>query len=256
MTIAESSSATGLWARYLSERSQNYRDELVIFYSPLVKYVAGRLGSGLPKHVENADLVSYGMFGLIQAIERFDPAKGFKFESYAIARIRGSILDELRAIDWVPRSVRSMAKNVEQAYARLEFRLGATPSDAEVAREAGISESELIKIFSQISYTSVVALDKVLPALEGNSGTLYDRLDGERSQPSLEFDQKESQLILRQAIRTLGNREKTVLALYYYENLTMAEIGAILQLSEGRVCQIHTKAVMQLKAKLTKADWN
>lgn len=254
--MSESSSAASLWEAYLTTHSRYARDDLVVFYSPLVKYVAGKLGSGLPTHIEQSDLVSYGMFGLIQAIERFDQKKGFKFETFAISRIRGSILDELRAIDWVPRSIRALAKKVEEAYGTLEFRLGSTPSDAQVASEIGITEVELAKVFSKISYTSVVTLDKVLPVLEGASGASFNNSDYGRSHPVSEFDRKESQMLLRQAISALGDKEKSVLTLYYYENLTMAEIGAIMSLSEGRVCQIHTKAVLQLKAKLNKSDWN
>lgn len=254
--MSDSSSAASLWKAYNTTHSRSARDDLVVFYSPLVKYVAGKLGSGLPAHVEQSDLVSYGMFGLIQSIERFDQDKGFKFETFAIARIRGSILDELRAIDWVPRSVRALAKKVEEAYGTLEFKLGSTPSDAQVASEIGITEVELAKVFSKISYTSVVTLDKVLPVLENATSAAFNNVDYGRSHPASEFDRKESQLLLRQAISALGEKEKSVLTLYYYENLTMAEIGSILSLSEGRVCQIHTKAVLQLKAKLNRADWN
>lgn len=256
MAVAAKSGAAILWETYSFSRSREARDDLLIFYAPLVKYVAGRLGAGLPSHVDGADLVSYGMFGLIQAIEKFEPSRGIKFETYAITRIRGSILDELRAIDWVPRSIRSLARRVENAYSHLEARTGRTPSDSEVAKEIGISEAELLKVFSQISYTSVVALDQVLPGGEGGSpGTLFDRIDSGRAQPASELEQKESQMMLRQSIASLGQREKTVLTLYYYENLTMSEIGAILGVSEGRVCQIHTKAVLQLKAKLPRSDW-
>lgn len=256
MTVAEKSGAALLWDRYEIEKSTQSRDDLVIFYSPLVKYVAGRLGAGLPSHVDRSDLVSYGMFGLMQAIEKFDLSRGLKFETYAIGRIRGSILDELRAIDWVPRSVRTQAKNVEEAYSVLEGRLGRTPSDQEVALELGMSEDDLLKVFSRINYTSVVALDQVLPALERtSSASLVERLDGGRAQPLVELERKESQRMMAQAILSLGNREKTVLTLYYYENLTMSEIGAVIGVTEGRVCQIHTKAVLQLKAKLSSQDW-
>lgn len=255
MVVAEKSAADRLWWTYMQSRSQSARDELVVFYSPLVKYVAGRLGSGLPSHIEQADLVSYGMFGLMQSIEKFDPAKGFKFETFAISRIRGSILDELRAIDWVPRSVRSLAKKVEEAYSSLESKLGRSPSDSEVAVEIGITVEDLLKVFSRISYTSVVALDQVLPALEHSATVmLSDSVDTGKGHPGAALEQEESQLFLRRAISLLGDREKTVLTLYYYENLTMAEIGEVLGVTEGRVCQIHTKAILQLKAKLSKSD--
>lgn len=256
MSIAERTDAETLWEVYSSKRSRELRDELVVFYSPLVKYVAGRLASGLPSHVEIADLVSYGMFGLMQAIERFEPSRGLKFETFAISRIRGSILDELRSSDWVPRSVRNMSKRVEEAYSALESRFGRTPSDSEVAGEMGITEDELMKVFSRISYTSVVALEQVLPGLElGSSLSFSSGGESGTPQPGAVLEQKESRQMVRQAITALAEREKTVLALYYYENLTMAEIGAVLGVTEGRVCQIHTKAVLQLKVKLSRSDW-
>ncbi len=256
MVVAGMSSASMLWENYWANGSQMARDDLVIFYSPLVKYVAGRLGSGLPSQVEQSDLVSYGMFGLMQAIEKFDQHRGIKFETFAIHRIRGSILDELRAIDWVPRSVRAQAKRVESAYSSLELRLGRNPSDFEVACEIGISEDELHHIFSQISYTSVVALDQVLPAFEDSViRGRRDQLGTSKTLPGSELEQKESQSMVRQAIASLGEREKTVVTLYYLENLTLSEIGSILGVTEGRVSQIHTKAVLQLKAKLLRGGW-
>lgn len=257
MVEAQRSSPMRLWEAYRSNRSQKARDELVVFYSPLVKYVAGRLGSGLPPHVERGDLVSSGIFGLIQAIERFDACRGFKFETFAIHRIRGSILDELRAIDWVPRSIRTLARCVEQAYSSLEAQLGRTPSDAEIAGELGMSEEELQKVFSQISYTSVIALDEVLPAFERSSRSLGSDNTGDlRLHPVLVAELKEARSMVRKAMGSLGEREKTVLVLYYYENLTLSEIGAVLGVTEGRISQIHTKAVLQLKAKLLRGEWS
>src|SRR2546422_1475063 len=153
-----------LWHDYKSSGGKQARDELIVHYSPLVKFVAGRVGSGLPQSVEQADLVSYGIFGLIDAIDKFDTGRGIKFESYAIARIKGSIIDELRAIDWVPRSVRAKARTVEKAYAKLENELHRTPTEAEVAAELKMSQSELHNVFNQISFVGLVALDELLTA--------------------------------------------------------------------------------------------
>src|SRR6516225_10184508 len=162
MESDEAAAIHGLWADYKTSGARDARDRLIVHYSPLVKYVAGRVSVGLPQNIEQADLVSYGIFGLIDAIEKFDPARKIKFETYAIARIKGAIIDELRSIDWVPRSVRAKARSVERAYAKLENQLLRTPSDTEVASELGISESELQAIFHQISFVGVVALDEML----------------------------------------------------------------------------------------------
>src|SRR5918911_949622 len=146
-----------LWARYKADGERAIRDELIVHYSPLVKYVAGRVAVGLPQNVEQSDLVSYGIFGLIDAIDKFDPARGYKFETYAIARIKGAILDELRSIDWVPRSVRAKARSLEKAYAKLESELHRTPTDDELATELGMSDDQLQTTFSQISFIGLVA---------------------------------------------------------------------------------------------------
>ncbi|TML58319.1 MAG: sigma-70 family RNA polymerase sigma factor, partial [Actinobacteria bacterium] len=148
-----------MWADYKGTNAREARDRLIVHYSPLVKYVAGRVAVGLPQSIEQADLVSYGIFGLIDAIDKFDTGRGFKFETYAIARIKGAIIDELRSMDWVPRSVRAKARSVEKAYTKLENELHRTPSDGEVADELGVSEGELQSVFKQVSFVGVVALD-------------------------------------------------------------------------------------------------
>lgn len=246
-------STTRLWVEYKSGSDRQVRDQLIVLYSPLVKYVAARVAVGLPQHVDSADLVSYGIIGLIDAIDRFDPERKVKFETYAIPRIRGAIIDELRAIDWVPRSVRAKARALEQAYATLEGTLLRTPTDAEVAAQLGISEKELQDILRQLSFVGVAALDEVF-AVGGERGqrsTLGDTIADSTPGPAAMFDVKESKEILAQAIKHLGDRERTVLSLYYYEGLTLAEIGEILGVTESRVCQIHTKAVLQLRARLS-----
>ena len=246
-----------LWAEYKRSGDRKTRDQLIVRYSPLVKFVAGRVSAGLPQSIEQADLVSYGMFGLIDAIEKFDTDRNIKFETYAITRIKGAIIDELRSIDWVPRSVRAKARAVEQAYASLEASLGRAPTDAEVASVLQISESELQQIFGQISYIGIVALDEVISGAGGERGdsvTLGDSLADRGEGPMAAFEVEEMKQILAGAINRLGDREKIVLSLYYYENLTLAQIGQVLGVTESRVCQIHTKAVMQLRGRLIMAE--
>src|SRR6058998_3777901 len=242
-----------LWSEYKQTADPRLRERLILHYSPLVKYVAGRVGVGLPPNIEQADLVSYGIFGLIDAIEKFDISRAIKFETYAISRIRGAIIDELRAIDWIPRSVRYKAREVEKAYAALETRLHRTPTEQEVASELGISLEDLHTIFSQVSFVNVVALDELLTAggEKGDKLSLVDTLEDTKAEdPVQAFETEETKYLLSRAINTLPEREKIVVTLYYYEGLTLAEIGQVLGVTESRICQMHTKAVLQLRGKL------
>ncbi|HUQ64086.1 MAG TPA: RNA polymerase sigma factor WhiG [Acidimicrobiales bacterium] len=241
-----------LWDEYKANMSTDIRNRLVLHYAPLVKYVASRVSSGLPQSVEQADLVSYGMFGLIDAIDKFDPARGYKFETYAIARIRGAIIDELRSIDWVPRSVRAKARAIEKTYAKLENDLLRTPTDAEVAAAMGTTEDELQALFAQISFLGVVALEDTLSVGpdRADSVTVADTIPDSGAGPVAAFEEQETRRTLATAINRLPEREKIVLALYYYEGLTLGQIGDVLGVTESRVCQIHTKAVIQLRSKL------
>jgi RNA polymerase sigma factor FliA len=251
----DTSATDELWAEYKKTGSRALRDKLIVRYSPLVKYVAGRVSVGLPHTIEQSDLVSYGIFGLIDAIEKFDHERAIKFETYAITRVKGAIIDELRSIDWVPRSIRAKARAIEKAYAKLEAETLRTPSDGEVAKELGLSEEELQTQFSQISFVGIVALDEVLAGGErGESTTLGDTLADRRDGPMQAFEVEEMKQILAGAINRLGDREKIVLTLYYYEGLTLAEIGTVLGVTESRVCQIHTKAVLQLRSRMLVAD--
>jgi RNA polymerase sigma factor for flagellar operon FliA len=246
-----------LWEGYKTHADAAIRERLILHYTPLVKYVAGRVGVGLPQNIEQADLVSYGIFGLIDAIEKFDLERAIKFETYAISRIRGAIIDELRALDWIPRSIRSKAREVERAYATLEGDLHRTPSEAEVADHLGIALGDLHHIFSQVSYVNVVALDEMLSVggEKGDKLTLGDTLEDQRAEdPVLAFEGEETKFLLAGAINQLPEREKIVVTLYYYEGLTLAEIGKVLGVTESRICQMHTKAVLQLRAKLTDQD--
>jgi RNA polymerase sigma factor FliA len=242
-----------LWAEFKDSGDPRLRERLILHYSPLVKYVAGRVGVGLPPNIEQADLVSYGIFGLIDAIEKFDISRAIKFETYAISRIKGAIIDELRAIDWIPRSVRYKAREVEKAYAALESRLHRTPTEPEVAEELGIGLDELHTIFSQVSFVNVIALDELLNVggERGDKLSLVDTLEDTKAEdPVQAFETEETKYLLARAINTLPEREKIVVTLYYYEGLTLAEIGQVLGVTESRICQMHTKAVLQLRGKL------
>jgi RNA polymerase sigma factor for flagellar operon FliA len=245
-----------LWASYKAAGSREVRDALILHYSPLVKYVAGRVAVGLPQNVEQADLVSYGIFGLIDAIEKFDLERGYKFETYAIARIKGAILDELRSIDWVPRSVRAKARSLEKAYAKLEGELHRTPNDDELAGELGLSGDQFQTTLNQISFIGLVALDEMLSVggERGESVTLGDTVADSGEGPVAAYEVEEMRQILADAINRMPEREKIVLTLYYYEGLTLAEIGQVLGVTESRVCQIHTKAVLQLRSRLAASE--
>ena len=242
-----------LWRDYKANKDERLRERLILHYSPLVKYVAGRVGVGLPPNIEQADLVSYGIFGLIDAIEKFDLERAIKFETYAISRIKGAIIDELRSIDWIPRSVRYKAREVEKAYAALEAKLHRSPTEAEVAAELGIKLEDLHAIFSQVSFVNVVALDELLSSggEKGDKLSLVDTLEDTKAEdPVAAFETEETKYLLAKAINTLPEREKIVVTLYYYEGLTLAEIGQVLGVTESRICQMHTKAVLQLRGKL------
>jgi RNA polymerase sigma factor for flagellar operon FliA len=245
-----------LWVEFKDTADPRLRERLILHYSPLVKYVAGRVGVGLPPNIEQADLVSYGIFGLIDAIEKFDISRAIKFETYAISRIKGAIIDELRAIDWIPRSVRYKAREVEKAYAALEARLHRTPTEPEVAAELGIGLDGLHTIFSQVSFVNVIALDELLNVggERGDKVSLVDTLEDTRAEdPVAAFETEETKYLLARAINTLPEREKIVVTLYYYEGLTLAEIGQVLGVTESRICQMHTKAVLQMRSKLSDA---
>jgi RNA polymerase sigma factor FliA len=244
--------ASALWVRYKEEQDSSARDELILNYSPLVKYVAGRLASSLPQTVDTADLISYGIFGLIDAIEKFDPARAIKFETYAISRIKGAIIDELRAMDWVPRSVRSRAREIEAAYVSLENTTRRVPSDQEVADHMGVSLKEFHDILAKLSYTSVVSFEELWVGGERDEGqnAIGSIRDDSAEDPVAIFESSEIKDILAGAIDKLPERERTVIALYYYEGLTLKEIGQVLGVTESRVSQLHTKAVLRLRAKL------
>jgi len=242
-----------LWRRYKAEGDAGARERLVVAYSPMVKFVAGRLGAGLPSHVDDADLISYGLMGLIGAIERFEPERGIKFETFAMTRIRGAIIDELRSLDWVPRSVRSRAREIEAAQSKLEHELQRAPSEAELARKLGVSEEELQSSLLEIHNSSVYALDELWTVSDssGDQVSLLDTISDPRADdPQESLASSEIKDRLTEAIGSLPEREQLVVALYYYESLTLREIGEVLGVTESRVSQLHTKAVMRLKSGL------
>jgi RNA polymerase sigma factor for flagellar operon FliA len=243
----------GLWSDYHAEPSREARDRLIIHYSPLVKYVAGRVAVGLPQNVEQSDLVSYGIFGLIDAIEKFDPGRGFKFETYAISRIKGAILDELRSIDWVPRSVRAKGRAVERAFSKLEAQLKRSPTEAELADELDMTDAQLQTVLGQLSLTGVAALDEMLGD-RSDATTLGDTIPDAQDGPGALLERSELRSQLAEAIERMPEREKIVLTLYYFETLTLAQIGEVLGVTESRVSQIHTKAVLQLRSRLQAAQ--
>ncbi len=250
--MARPEDTQALWAEYKRSGAKALRDRLILTYAPLVKYVAGRLGSGLPAHVEEGDLVSYGLLGLIGAIERFDPRRDIKFETYAIARIKGAIIDELRSMDWVPRSVRARAREIERAIAELERKLMRAPNDDEIAAKLGITEEEFQDSLLEISRSSIAALDELWSgSSSGDPVSLIDTIeDPQAVEPQRAMAHTELREALGEAIARLPEREKLVVTLYYYEELTLREIGEVLGVTESRVSQLHTKAILRLKARL------
>jgi RNA polymerase sigma factor FliA len=232
-----------LWRRFKDDGDKDARDRLVLQYSPLVKYVAGRVRSGLPSTVEQADLVSDGVIGLMDAIDKFDPDRGLQFQTYAVSRIRGAIVDGLRASDWVPRSIREKIRDINAAQAGLERQLGRAPQDGEVAAELGITVAELRTMYSQTAYTSVVSFE---------AATLDDE-ETPRAAVDLPGADDDIPPGFLAAVRELAERDQIVVALYYWERLTLAEIGQVLGVTESRVSQLHSRATMTLRRKLAES---
>jgi RNA polymerase sigma factor for flagellar operon FliA len=254
--VSRADDTQSLWLEYRRTGDQAIRDRLILTYAPLVKYVAGRLGSGLPAHVDEGDLVSYGLLGLMGAIERYEPDRDVKFETYAIARIKGAIIDELRAMDWVPRSVRSRAREIERAIAELESKLGTAPTDEQIAAKVGITVEELEESLADIARSSIAALDELWSpgGSDGDQIALIDTIeDADAPDPQSRLSQTEMKEAIADAIARLPEREKLVVTLYYYEELTLREIGEVLGVTESRVSQLHTKAILRLKARLSGA---
>jgi RNA polymerase sigma factor for flagellar operon FliA len=243
-----------LWLDYRRTKDKRIRERLILTYAPLVKYVAGRLGSGLPSHVDEEDLVSYGLLGLIGAIERYEPDRDVKFETYAIARIKGAIIDELRAMDWVPRSVRARAREIERAIAELEKKFMRAPTDEEISAKLGLTVEELEASLTEIGRTSIAALDELWTSSssDGDQVALIDTIeDTSGPQPQSALAETELKEALGEAIARLPEREKLVVTLYYYEELTLREIGEVLGVTESRVSQLHTKAILRMRSRFS-----
>jgi RNA polymerase sigma factor FliA len=243
-----------MWKKYKRTKAQDQHDEIVKKYLYLVKYVAGRVAIGLPPNVEFNDLVSYGILGLFDAIQKYDVSQGNKFETYAVSRIRGSIMDELRKLDWAPRLLRKKAREIEKKCKELEEKNGRIATDDELARSLKISTEELSSIYSDLNSTTFLSLDEVWQNDDGNKpiSRLQTIEDSLITNQFTYVHQSEVKDLLATAINELPEKEKLVIVLYYYENLTLREIGEILDVSESRVCQIHTKVVTRLRSHLMK----
>ncbi len=242
-----------LWLLFKKNRDPQIRDVFVKQYAPLVKYVAGKVAMGMPHNVEFDDLVGFGVFGLFDAIKKFDPEKHVKFKTYAVTRIRGAILDELRSIDWIPRSVRQKTREIEDTIHTLESSLGRAANDREIAKELRMSLKDFHKTMMKISGTSILSLNDVWYSGDDNDRvSIVDSLESPSSlNPDMIIEKEEIKRVIVEAINELPEKEKKVLVLYYYEDLTLKEIGKVLEVTESRISQLHTKAILRLRAKLT-----
>ena len=237
-----------LWDEYSKRRNPDLYEKIIIEYAGLVKLVAGRLSMYLGHNVEYDDLVGYGTFGLIDAIDKFDLSKGYKFETYASLRIRGAILDQIRKMDWIPRSIRQKQRKIDTAYQALETRYGRSVTDEDVAEELNLTIEELENWQSQTNITNIISLDEFLE--QGSESKTEKYFSTNFDQPERIIEQKELKEVLARTLDTLTEKEKRVIVLYYYEDLTLKEISKILEVSESRISQLHTKALQKLKAKL------
>jgi len=242
-----------LWIQYRREKDPLIRDAFIKQYAPLVKYVAGKVAVGMPHNVEFDDLVGFGVFGLLDAIDKFDPEKNVKFKTYAVTRIRGAIFDELRSIDWVPRSVRQKTREVEEVIGALEAQYGRAATDQEIAKAMGMDEEEFLKTMQRISSTSILSLNDVwFSGDENDKVSIGDSIESPSSlNPDVIVEKEEIRRVIIDAISELPEKEKKILVLYYYEDLTLKEIGQVLEVTESRVSQLHTKAILRLRSKLT-----
>lgn len=243
-----------LWREYKKTNNPKIREELILRYAPLVKYIAGKIAIAAPT-IEYDDLISYGVIGLIDAIEKFDPGQGWLFKTYALKRIRGAIADELRELDWVPRQIRTKAKKLEDTYMNLETKYGRLPTEEEVCKELGISKEEFNEILFDISGTTVVSLDEIWYIGEDGYEVLgVEAIEASEAQnPEIILEKEEIRKRLEDAIeRRLNEKEKEVIALYYYEDLTLKEIGKVMDITESRVCQLHANAITKLRATIRK----
>ncbi|MDR2481617.1 MAG: RNA polymerase sigma factor WhiG [Spirochaetaceae bacterium] len=242
-----------LWKQYRETKDSKIRERFIKQYAPLVKYVAGKVAVGMPHNVEFDDLVSCGTFGLLDAIEKFDPEKFVQFKTYAVTRIRGAIFDELRATDWVPRSVRQKTREVEEAIGALEAQYGRPAKDSEIAEYLKIDEAEYNKIMRQITASSILSLNDVwFSGDENDKVSIGETIESPKSlEPEMMVERDEIQRVIVNIINQLPDKEKKIIVLYHYEDLTLKEIGQVLDITESRVSQLHSKAMLRIRAKLT-----
>lgn len=235
-----------IWDLYVKNRDASAKEALILHYSPMIKLVVGKMSIFVGNALDFDDLVSYGIFGLIDAVDKFDPHKGVKFETYASLRIRGAVIDGLRALDWVPRTLRQKNKHLEEAFVQLEAELGREPTNEDLAAKLNVSVKEVEEEISKTSLLSLISFDEYL---ESNHEAAEPGDSGEES-PETVFDQKELKQILAAAIENLTEKERLVVTLYYYEELNLKEISKVMDVSESRVSQIHSKAMLKLRTRL------
>ncbi|MGM0507844.1 MAG: FliA/WhiG family RNA polymerase sigma factor [Fusobacteriota bacterium] len=242
-----------MWMEYKKTGNLELREKIIIQYIPLVKYVVGKMIVKFPNNVEYDDLVEHGIIGLLDAISKFDVTKGIKFKTYAVTRIRGSIYDELRSQDWLPRSIRKISKDIQKAYIELEQKYNRSATEEEVAEYLDITKKKLNKVLAKVNLGNFSSLDKTVYEGEGKKTSLGELVENKKTISSQEkMEKQELKKALLEKIKELPKKEKMVITLYYYEDLTLKEIGEILDVSESRVSQIHSKIVLKLRAKLTK----
>lgn len=239
-----------LWDEYLKSGSPEAREQIILEYAPLVKLVAGRLSMYLGYNVEYEDLVSYGIFGLIDAIDKFDSMKEVKFETYASLRIRGAILDQIRKMDWIPRTIRQRQKKIDAVMKEIELTTGKAASDEEIAIRLGITEDEYLDWQSQMKITNVVSLNEYMEQGSDVTGSQSAGLTSQFESPEENIEKTELKQMLADALKLLTEKEQRVVLLYYYEELTLKEISHVLEVSESRVSQLHTRALQKMKQKM------
>ncbi len=239
-----------MWSEYAKAKTPELREKIILEYAPLVKVVAGRLSMYLGYNVEYDDLVGYGVFGLIDAIDKFDPEKMVKFETYASLRIRGAILDQIRKMDWIPRTIRQKQKRISTAVKDIEEKTGKNPTDADVASELGITEDEYLEWQSQMKITNVMSLNEYME--QGIEVPNAPNASQQFDQPEDVIERGELKTVLSEALELLTEKERKVIELYYYEELTLKEISHILEVSESRISQLHTKGLQKMKTKMGK----
>ncbi len=255
MTVSELAKmpVAQVWDIWVSKREQVVKDELIVRYIPLVEQVAGRMKIGLPNSVEVNELVNSGIIGLVSSVDNFEPERGLKFETYAVTRIRGSILDGLRDYDWMPRSIRTKTKRLENALVQLEGNLGRIPSDEEVAKQLELDLDGYYSMLDEVKVASILSLDQSYQNSEGELSSLSELVeDTDAESPADKMEWSQAKEIAKKLIKSLKQQERVVIALYYYENLTLREIGEVLEISESRVSQIHSKVMLTLGGKLLK----